>query len=278
MTEGSGRQHLVDLEIELLLEGVWRWSGYDLRDYDRGFIRRRVQGQLRKERLRTPSQLLDRVLRRRAALEALVDVSPDVSRGLFRPVRSWRVIRHKVMPLLRTYASVRAWMVGCFPKDDLYSVLLILEEELARTYTLYATDAFEPYLQEARGGVLACGSLRDQTRNYLSAGGRRALSDYLEYVDGGWALLPALRRRLVLATHHLGSDASFNDFQLIVARSGFRRFNAAFRDRSLHLIHQSLVRFGFLMLGTGESLEGSKNAESYRLVDPAAGLFQKMED
>lgn len=278
MTESASPREVEDLEIELLLEGIWRRYGYDFREYDRGFIRDRVQDRLRQERLVTASQLLERVLRKPESLDGFVDGGGASADALFRPAKVWRSLRRIALPALRTYPSVRAWALSCSSEGDLCSLLLLLEEELTRSYKLYATDLHERRLRRARPGSFRRARIPMLSKQFAAAGGRRSLSDYLESSNGKALLLPSLRKRIVFASHNLATDASFNDFHLILARNTMKGLSGALRARVYRLIHESLVRLGFLMIGAGESLEGSPYARCYEAVDPGAGLYQKMAE
>jgi chemotaxis protein methyltransferase CheR len=265
-----------DLEIELLLEGIWRRYGYDFRNYERSYIRKRVDGWLQQEGLVTASQLLERVLRRPDALEAFLDGVAEAGDTFCKPARVWRALRRKVMPLLRTYPSVRVWASGCRSRADLVSLLLVLEEELTRSYTLYATDFHENRIQRVRSEPFRRKELPQLSRLYAAAGGKRRLSSYLESTDGKSVLHPSLAKRIVFGLHNPTTDASFNEFHLIVARDAMRGFNESLRARVHGLIYDSLIRFGYLMLGNGETLKGTPYADGYKVVDTAAGLYQKV--
>src|ERR1041384_1984636 len=104
------KQEVEDLEIDLLLEGIWRRYGYDLREDERHYIWLPIQPRLQKEGLKTTSQLQDRILRNPAALDGLLDGDEDESfDSFFKPARLWKALRRKAIPALRTYPSVRAW-------------------------------------------------------------------------------------------------------------------------------------------------------------------------
>src|SRR4051812_50206114 len=60
--EEGGGDGLEDLEVRLLLEGVWQYYGYDFRDYAAASIRRRVRFFMQEEKLPTVSSVQDRVL------------------------------------------------------------------------------------------------------------------------------------------------------------------------------------------------------------------------
>jgi len=264
------------LETELLLEGIWRRYGYDFRNYDPEFIRRRIDAWLQQEGLQTASQLLERVLRRPAALSAFLDGLGEAGDTFCKPARVWRALRRKAMPLLRTYPSVRAWATGCRSQADLVSLLLVLEEELSRTYTLYVTDFHENRIERVRTEPFRRKEVPRLSRLYAAAGGKRRLSTYLENTDGKSMLHPNLTQRVVFGLHNPATDSSFNDFHLILARDAMEGFNSSLRARVHGLMYDSLVRFGYLVLGGGETPEGTPHAAGYRTVDASAGLFQKI--
>lgn len=278
MMEPPGAQDLEEIEIDLLLEGIRRRYGCDFKEYDRGYIRQRVRTRLREEGVETASHLLERVLRRPASFDAFVDSPGEPGAALFRPSRVWRAIRHKALPALRTYPSVRAWVAGPSSDDDLLSVLVLLEEELSRPYTVYATDVGDRHERQTRFGRFSTGLLPGLSRSYAAAGGRRRLTDHLRAGEGWVTLLPPLRSRIVFASHHFATDASFNDFHLILARRSLSRFSPPLRDRSFRVIHGSLVRFGFLVLGPGESPEGTQQERAFRPIAHGAGIYQRVAE
>jgi chemotaxis protein methyltransferase CheR len=265
---------LEELEIELLLEGIWRRWGYDLRDYDRGSIRRRVQACLRQEGLDSTLQLLERVLRDGEALGGLLDGRDESFESFFRPAKLWKALRRKAVPALRTYPSVRAWAVGGAPQGELASLLLFLREELSRPYTLYATELRPRREGRSRRPAFTRPQVRSLARAYAAAGGRRSLSEYLETEGGQTTLALPAQNRLVVASHNPATDASFNEFHLILARHAMAELSESLRGRVQGLIDESLVRFGFLVLAPGETPAGM--AGRYKELDRGAGLYQKL--
>ena len=103
MADPAPPQEVEDLEIELLLEGIWRRYGYDLRQYDRRYIRERVQSRLREEGLETASQLQERVLRNADSLDGLLDGGEESFEAFFRPAKVWNMLPSD--PLVMTIVS-----------------------------------------------------------------------------------------------------------------------------------------------------------------------------
>src|SRR5437879_6112054 len=101
------------LEIELLLEGIYRHYGVDFRSYAYASLRRRIRGFLEGEGLSTVTGLLERLLHDRPCMERfLLSISVHVS-SMFRDPHFYASFRGKVVPLLRTYPYARLWHAGC---------------------------------------------------------------------------------------------------------------------------------------------------------------------
>src|SRR3954471_24432995 len=97
------------LEIELLLEGIFRHYGFDFRSYAYASIRRRLWKRIEAEGLRTVSALQERVLHDQDVMnQPLLDLSSNVT-AMFRDPTFHVAFREKVVPLLRTYPFIRVW-------------------------------------------------------------------------------------------------------------------------------------------------------------------------
>ena len=59
------------IELNLLLEGIYRRYGYDFRQYSQASVRRRVYHHLAKTRLQTISELIAKILYDEALFQAL---------------------------------------------------------------------------------------------------------------------------------------------------------------------------------------------------------------
>ena len=94
---------LEELEIDLLLEGLFRRYGYDFRGYARSSLRRRVRGVMAAEAVGTVSALQERMLHDQACVQRLLAaLSVNVS-AMFRDPAFFLAFRRSAVPLLRTY-------------------------------------------------------------------------------------------------------------------------------------------------------------------------------
>jgi chemotaxis protein methyltransferase CheR len=273
------RRDAVDLEkieLDCLLEAVYRRYGFDFREYAPASLRRRVNRRVKLEELPSISALQHQLLRNPDVMQRLLlDLSINVT-AMFRDPTFHLAFREKVIPLLRTYPFARIWVAGCSTGEEVYSLAILLtEEELYDRTRIYATDINEAVLERARLGVFPLSKMQDYTRNYISAGGKRAFSDYYVSAYDGAAFDRALVRNVVFAQHNLASDQSFNEFHVIVCRNVMIYFERSLQQRVFDLFDESLARLGILALGHKESLRSSTLAERYEELDPAERLYRK---
>jgi chemotaxis protein methyltransferase CheR len=78
------------------------------------------------------------------------------------------------------------------------------------------------------------------------------------------------------AQHNLVTDASFNEFHLVVCMNVLIYFRPALQQRAHHLFYESLVRSGFLALGQRESLIFAPEGSRYAHVRNGVSVFRKV--
>jgi chemotaxis protein methyltransferase CheR len=273
----TASEDLERIEVQLLLEAIYRHYGFDFRGYALGSLKRRLWRRAIAEKVDTMSALQDRVLHDPAVMERLLlDLSINVT-SMFRDPTFFQALREKVVPLLRTYPFVRIWNAGCSTGEETFSLAILLREEgLYERARIYATDINDSVLEQARSGVFPLEKMRDYTENYIRAGGKESFSSYYT-ADGNTARFdPELIEQVVFAQHNLVSDAPFNEFNVIVCRNVMIYFGKTLQDRVHELFYESLDPFGILALGHKESIKFTKYEERYEPLDRPEKLYRKM--
>ena len=272
----SAEQPDLDLEIDLLLEAIYRKYSYDFRHHARASIRRRVQVALTSFGLDRVSLLQDRILRDPAAFTALLRQLTVPVSDMFRDPSYFRALAEHVVPMLATYASLKVWVAGCSTGEEVYSLAILLDEAglLERTL-LYATDINPESLRAAEAGVYALDRVPGFTRNYQQAGGTRSLADYYTAAYGGIALDRRLRARITFSDHCLATDQVFAEVHLVSCRNVLIYFDRDLQDRALGLFRDSLVPRGFLGLGSRETLRVSRHADAFDEVSRDERIYRR---
>jgi chemotaxis protein methyltransferase CheR len=273
----ADRDSIEEVELDLLLEAVYRVRGLDFRDYARASLRRRVHNRLKAEKLDTISSLIDRILRDQACMDRFVAGIPVGVSMMFRDPGFFRALREHVFPLLRTWPYIRIWIAGCSTGEEVYSVIILLAEEgLIRRCRIYATDINEAVLERARAGIYPLELLQKSTQNYIHAGGTRSFSEYYTAAYGSAIFNPALSEHVVFAKHNLVTDGPFNGFNLILCRNVMIYFSRQLQDRVHQLLYDSLANFGVLGLGARETLSLTRFESHYEKLDPTQRLYRRV--
>jgi chemotaxis protein methyltransferase CheR len=274
---GNYDQDLERIEIELLLEGIYRHYGFDFRSYAYASIRRRLWKRIEAERFTTVSALQAAILHEPQMMEKLLlDLSINVT-AMFRDPTFYQAFRERVVPLLRTYPYIRIWHAGCATGEEVYSMAILLQEEgLYDRSRIYATDINEVVLQKAKEGIFPLDRMQEYTENYIAAGGKRAFSDYYTAKYGGALFNPSLTKNVVFSLHNLVTDRSFAEFNVILCRNVLIYFDKSLQSRVHGLFYDSLATFGILVLGSKESLRFSPYEDNYEQINGPEKIFRKV--
>jgi len=267
-----------DIEVLALVEAIYQRWGYDFRDYAPASLKRRIRRIVELERLSSISALQEQVLRDPACMQRFLDQLVVSVTSMFRDPGFYLAFRKVVVPLLKDRPSLRIWHAGCASGEEVYSMAILLHEEgLLDRSRIYATDLDQTALDTAKEGIYPLGKMKEYTEDYHSAGGKAEFSEYYHAGHGHVVLRKDLSKNIVWAQHNLVTDASFNEFHLIVCRNVLIYFNTRLQERVHRLLYESLVEDGFLVLGRQESLRLTPNELSYRTLDRREKIYQRVK-
>ncbi|HEX9382416.1 MAG TPA: protein-glutamate O-methyltransferase CheR [Gemmatimonadaceae bacterium] len=265
------------IEIELLLEGIFRHYGFDFRAYAYASIRRRLWKRIEEEGLASVSALQERVLHEPEMMEKLLlDLSINVT-AMFRDPSFYVAFRKHVVPMLRTYPFIRIWHAGCSTGEEVYSMAMLLREEgLYDRSRIYATDINEVVLKRAKAGIFPLERMQEYTDNYLRAGGKKSFSEYYTAKYGGALFDQSLTKNVVFSQHNLVTDRSFSEFNVILCRNVLIYFDKTLQSKVHSLFYDSLAMFGVLVLSSKETPRFMAHEECYEQIAPPEKIFRKV--
>lgn len=271
------RSELEKIEIELLLEGVYRHYGFDFRAYAYSSLRRRLWKRIQAEGLTSVSALQDAVLHHPDVMERLLhDLSVNVT-AMFRDPTFYVAFRNQVIPLLRTYPFIRIWHAGCSTGEEVFSMAILLTEEgLYDRCRIYATDINDVVLRQAKQRIFPLDRMQEYTDNYIKAGGKRSFSEYYTARYEGALFAPTLLRNVVFSQHNLVTDGSFAEFNVILCRNVLIYFDKSLQAKVHGLFYDSLAMFGVLSLGSKESLKFSRFESRYEELNAREKIYRKV--
>jgi chemotaxis protein methyltransferase CheR len=265
-----------DIEFKLLIDAIYHMYHYDFRGYAPASLRRRLRAAMTRFDCHTLSRLQDRVMHEPGVFSALLNFLTVQVSEMFRDPAYFLALRQQVVPLLRTYPSLKIWVAGCSSGEEAYSLAILLEEEGLLSKTIvYATDINPGTLQKAAAGVYDVQRIAGFTANHHKSGARSSLSDYYAAAYGRAVFSKLLKDHIVFSDHSLATDSVFAEVQLVSCRNVLIYFNRALQDRAIGLFRDALCRQGFLGVGAKESLRFSSQAAAFLDFVPAQRIFQK---
>ena len=269
---------LKDEELDLLTGLLSEKYGYDFNNYARASLKRRVSRLMAIDRFPSFAELLHKVDHDEAYLPSIVQGLTVNVTEMFRDPSVFKTIRESVLPVLATHPFIRIWHAGCSTGEEVYSMAILLEEaNLLHRSLLYATDLNPTVIENIKKGIFPMSHMKTYSENYNMAGGKRDFSRYYT-AKYDWAKFDEnLKSRMIVATHNLVSDRSFNEFQIIFCRNVLIYFDKILQDRVLNLFDESLEKLGFLVLGSKENIRFSGIAKKYVQSEPKEKIWRKMK-
>lgn len=267
---------LEDLEISLLLEAIYQRYGDDFRGYQKDAIRRKLQGFMLAHNLASISCVQDRVLHDPTYIDALLCALDAHPAGLFDHPKHMKELRAVLIPWLRSCPAPKVWIAECASAEDVYATaIMLMEEGVYHKTRIFATGANATLLSEAREAKFPLEKIAQYEENYVRAGGTENLANYYRQQDGVAVFRSELARNITWAQYNLGTDASFNEFELIVCRGGLNEYASRLRRRVLQLFYDSLPTFGLLSIAGANYAEVASFVSNYNVMSSEYGLYRR---
>jgi chemotaxis protein methyltransferase CheR len=245
-------------DIDLLLNDLFDLYGYDFTSYSRASLKRRIERLCLLDKFPSFAELRYRVKNDPAYLKRFVEEITVNVTEMFRDPSFYKSLREEVLPVLGTKPFIRIWHAGCSTGEEVFSMAILLKEaDLLRKSLLYATDLNPTVLEKVRKGIFPLAQMKQYSESYIASGGTRDFSGYYTANYGQVKFDRELSEKIIISTHNLVSDSSFNEFDLILCRNVLIYFDKDLQDRVLKLFDASLAPLSYLALGTKETLKFS---------------------
>jgi chemotaxis protein methyltransferase CheR len=259
---------------QLLNRFGFSWSGY--RNVRKGVKKRikRHMTELGCQNISAYLEELDKSDEIRKKCELLLTVS--ISR-FFRDRKFWQSLEKKILPDLikENLEKINVWSAGCACGDEVYSFKMVWDDlknsvgHLPRL-ELIATDMNPDYLNIARAGIYSPSSLKEvtkefQTKYFIKKKGKKLFEIHT-----------SLKKDIIWKIHHLLSDPPGSTFHIIFLRNNILTYyEDVLKKKAFEKILDSLAPFGFLIIGSHESLP----FETRELtgIEPHSFVFRKID-
>jgi chemotaxis protein methyltransferase CheR len=257
-----------DEYVEILLADVLEVYGYDFTGYSRASVKRRIVRLYALDGFVSFAEYRYKIKTEPAYFKRFLEQVTINVTEMFRDPEFYKTLRNDILPRLGTYPFIRIWVAGCSTGEEAYSIAIFLKElNLLHKSLIYATDINSAVLENAAQSIIPISKIQLYTENYIAAGGSEQFSDYYTANYSLGKLNDELKTKIIFSTHNLVSDYSFNEFQLILCRNVIIYFDRPLQTKVFELFDNSLEKFGYLALGTKETLDFSKVSNNFERLE-----------
>ena len=269
---------ITDHEVDILLNDVISLYGYDFTEYARASLGRRINRLFALDKFPSFAEYRYKIRTDPDYFSRFVEEITVNVTEMFRDPQFYKCLREEVLPVLATHPFIRIWHAGCSTGEEVYSMAILLQEaNLLHKSLLYATDINPKVLEKLRTGIFPLSQMKQYSENYIASGGKEAFSKYYTANYDRAKFDSNLGKGIIVSTHNLVSDRSFNEFQLIICRNVLIYFDKPLKDKAFVLFDESLEKLGFLALGSKENLKFSPIGRKFRQLENKQKIWRKIE-
>jgi chemotaxis protein methyltransferase CheR len=272
---------MTDIEIadlKKISELIKLRYNYDFTNYAMSSFKRRVLRVLELENL-TMDSLLRKLNDSSYFEDFLSEITVNVTE-MFRDPSFWRVLRDDILPaILLNHKNIRIWHAGCSSGEEVFSMAIVLKEMgILQDVSIIATDLDHKILERAKSGVYPIKNMELNEKNYIRYQGPGSLTDYFKEENGKAVLDKSLVQNVSYRKHDLVTGDVFNKFDLILCRNVMIYFNQTLQNEVLKKFHESLFKYGYLAIGSKESLIWCDISNKFIVVNNEEKIYKKIKD
>lgn len=198
---------------------------------------------------------------------------------LFRDPSVWQSIKYRILSKYEQATSIDIWHVGCSTGQEVYSMLILLNElNLLEKTNIYATDINNFALQNAQQGKFIYRFNAEYLQNFDEVIKKNPYNfeefndvPYSKYffIDKAKDIIQIndfLRNKAVFVNHDITSLYNIFEkkFDIILCRNVLIYFNQILQSKVINFFYDNLRYPGNLVLGYHESILGNESLKFHK--------------
>jgi len=266
-------------DLKRISELIFQKFNYDFRNYAMSSFKRRVLRIMELKKLNVDT-LIKRLNENPIFINEFLDELTVNVTEMFRDPSFWRIMREEIIPaILLNHKQFKIWHAGCSSGEEVLTMAIMLKEMgILHDVTLIATDLDVNILEKAKNATYPIKNMELNEKNYIRFQGTRSLKDYYKE-DGGYAVFDKeLLANVSFRKHDLVLGEVFNKFDMILCRNVMIYFNQTLQNEVLKKFHESLFKYGYLAIGSKESLIWCDYANRFIVVNNEEKIYKKIKD
>ncbi len=272
-------QELEIADLKKITELIHQRHGYDFRNYAMSSFKRRISRILELKAL-TLDGLLKKITEQPAFINEFLDELTVNVTEMFRDPGFWRVLRDEIIPTIRlNHKQFKIWHAGCSSGEEVLSMTILLTEMgILDDVTIIATDLDTTIIERAKTMSMPIKNMELNEKNYIRYEGPKGIKSYYKEENSRAVFSKELFKNVTFRRHDLVVGEVFNKFDLILCRNVMIYFNQNLQNEVLKKFHESLFKFGYLAIGSKESLIWCEIANKFIVVNNEEKVYKKIKD
>lgn len=267
-------------DLKRISELIHQKYNYDFRNYAMSSFKRRVLRIMELKKLNVDS-LLKKLVDSPAFINEFLDELTVNVTEMFRDPSFWRVMREEIIPaILLNHKQFKIWHAGCSSGEEVLTMSIMLKEMgILHDVTMIATDLDVNILERAKTGIYPLKNMELNEKNYIRfQGTASSLKAYYREENGQAVFNKELLMNVSFRKHDLVLGEIFNKFDLVLCRNVMIYFNQTLQNDVLKKFHESLFKYGYLAIGSKESLIWCDYANRFIVVNNEEKIYKKIKD
>lgn len=241
-------------EVKYFISKLYDEFGFDFRDYEVNFLKRRINIIKASYRAESIAQIMDMAFSNMNILNDMLQNFLINVTSFFRNPETFEQLRILIEERLKNQNFLRIWCAGCSSGQEPYSVAMLLDEMgLLEKTQIYATDFDSNVLIEARNGIYSNISYGQLSDNYKALNFKKPLESWIDIEKNFVKIKQDIKKHILFFDHNLVTDASINEFDIVFCRNVMIYFDKKLQSKVLSLIHGSMSDNSLLVLGESEN-------------------------
>lgn len=274
------RQDIEISDLRRITELVKEQYRYDFTNYAMSSFRRRILRIMELYKFGSADLLIKRLKDDKSFFdEFIAEITVNVTE-MFRDPPFWRELRDNVIPnILLNHNTISIWHAGCSSGEEVFSMTVLLKEMgILDKAKIIATDIDKVILEKAKKGHYSMKNMELNEKNYIRFEGKSNFKEYFKEENGKAVMDKSLIENVSFREHDLVQGVVFNKFDLILCRNVMIYFNQNLQNEVLKKHHESLFKYGYLVIGSKESLIWCEIANKFIVVNNEEKIYKKIKD
>jgi chemotaxis protein methyltransferase CheR len=266
-------------DLKRISELIYQKYRYDFRNYAMSSFKRRVLRIMDLKKLNVEAMIKKLNESPIFINEFLDELTVNVTE-MFRDPSFWRIMREEIIPsILLNHKQFKIWHAGCSSGEEVLSMTIMLKEMgILHDVSVIATDLDVNILDKAKLITYPAKNMDLNEKNYIRYQGTGNFADYYKVENGMAVFDKELMTNVTFRKHDLVLGEVFNKFDLILCRNVMIYFNQTLQNDVLKKFHESLFKYGYLAIGSKESLIWCDYANRFIVVNNEEKVYKKIKD